>query len=57
MSRIGLLVCALVLLGLSGCVVSPGYGYGYCCYRPYYHAYYPYYHPYYHPYYRPYYRY
>jgi len=55
MSRIGLVVCALVLLGLSGCVVSPGYGY--CCYHPYYHGYYPYYHPYYHPYYRPYYRY
>ncbi|NWC92505.1 MULTISPECIES: hypothetical protein [unclassified Pseudomonas] len=53
MSRLGLMLCAVLLLGLSGCVVSPGY----CCYRPYYHAYSPYYHPYYHAYYRPYYRY
>lgn len=48
MSRLGLVLCAVVLLGLSGCVVSPGY----CCYHPYYHPYPGYYHPYYyHPYY------
>lgn len=50
MSRIRLLLCALVLMGLGGCAVYPAYS-GPCCYRPYY--YHPYYHPYYyHPYYR-----
>ncbi len=54
MSRLRLLLCAVVL-GLSGCAVYPAYP-GPCCYRPYYHSYY--YHPYYRPYYyHPYYRY